>query len=301
LLNIIKSNDFSFNEQSIKIPDTVVLRSAHIISSIDNLKNTDIDLSAYSKEDMDKLEKYFSLRKSELLSSVTFEISQLQAKADKIIADADNHANEVNLKLQNQASKVIDNANIVAKGIIENANKKAIDICNEAREQGRLQGCREKSDEISDCILKLNDFMIELKKAQNKQFDEFLPKLKYLAIEIAQKITFKKISENDSFLYELVVQSLKEFKEPEWITVEISEQMSGLISFLNQQQSAGIMQHDVDFVPSDSENGSIILESDSEMLDVSVINQLKNIKTYFDSYGDDFNDELQSENNENPA
>ena len=143
--------------------------------------------------------------------------------------------------------------------------------------------------------------MIELKNAQNKQFDKFLPKLKYLAIEIAQKITFKKISENDSFLYELVVQSLKEFKEPEWITVEISEQMSGLISFLNQQQSAGIMQHDVDFVPSDSENGSIILESDSEMLDVSVIHQLKNIKTYFDSYGDDFNDELQSENNENPA
>jgi len=70
----------------------------------------------------------------------------------------------------------------------------------------------------------------------HRQFiEEFTKELKYMAVDIAEKIILEKISEDDLILQRLVLQTVNNVKNAEWLNVEISERLVGLVDGIKKE------------------------------------------------------------------
>lgn len=284
--NVLKSGSISFNDKPVMIPDAVIIKPTESQQSPLEISGAEINLSVYSDEDKRRLEEYFEKRKTALMSGINEERERLEKKAKTILTDAQKEADELLSQAWQKAEKIVADAERKSTEIVEEAEKQAVFTLEEAERQGLEKGRRQKAEEIDECIIKLQQFMIALKNSQSEYFEDMYLQLKYFAIDIAEKIVYKKIEEDEKFLYELVVQALKDFKSAEWINVEISEQMAELVDYLVSQQECGLLPSEADFATASTENGSVRIETQSNVCDASVSTQLRNIKSYFDSYGE---------------
>lgn len=288
MLNVLKSGSISFNDKPVMIPDAVIIKPTEEQQSPVEITGADINLSVYSDEDKRRLEEYFEKRRAAMMTGINEERERLEKKAHLIVSEAQDKADEMLAEAERKAAKIIADAERKSAAIVDEAEKKSVTISEDAVKQGIEKGRAEKTAEIDECIIKLQQFMIALKNSQTEYFEDMYPQLKYLSLDIAEKIVYKKIEEDEKFLYELVVQALKDFKAAEWINVEISDQMAELVDYLVSQQESGILPQEADFNTASTENGSVMIESQSNVCDASISTQLRNIKSYFDSYGEEY-------------
>ena len=71
--------------------------------------------------------------------------------------------------------------------------------------------------------------MDELAAAQQRFVEQYSEELKYMAVDIAEKMILEKISEDDAILQRLVLQSVGSLKNAQWLNVEISDRLVGLV------------------------------------------------------------------------
>lgn len=290
MLKVLKSGSInvkSAEQKTVAIPDAVIIRTEGEDASA-TPESLGIDLSVYRPEHMRILEDYFQERKKVLMASVNKEIDHIETESAQRLEESKRQALQIKEEAEKTASEIIKNAQIQAEKIMEDVRQEEIRIYAEAEARGFTEGQRKKSEEISNCFAELDSQMKHMKQLQNEQFEKIAPELKYFALDIAEKIVYKKIEEDDKYLYELVIRAMKELKEPEWITVEISDKMSGLVKYLEEQQKSGIISENAEFNSASSELGDITIESQAGVCDASVALQLKNIRSYFDNYGDDY-------------
>ena len=279
------------------IPDAVIVKQpmAAEAANID-ISNADLNLSAYSDEDKKRLEDYFEKRKTALLSNINSEKSRLDELAKKIVSEAEEKARKLIEEAEKTASETIAAAEEKSAALIEDAEQEAVEIRKNAEIQGIEEGRQQVANKANDCIVQLNDFMIALKNAQNEHFKEMAPQLKYLAADVAESLIFRKIDEDDKLLSDLVIRTLKEFKGAEWINVEVSEQMAGLVDQLVEMQKNGTVAQNVNISTASTEKGDIRVESETNICDASISTQLRNIRSYFDSFGEEYDSESGDSN-----
>lgn len=63
--------------------------------------------------------------------------------------------------------------------------------------------------------------------------------------------------------------------------------MAGLVSYLEEQRTVGKIPQNANITTSNTEQGDIKIESQSGICDASILTQLKNIRRYFDNYGEE--------------
>lgn len=275
MLKIIKSSDIISDNQPVKIPDVVILKHK-VKNNDDRLENLDIDFTKYSEEDLKVLETYFEQRKKQLMTSVNEDIRNLEESAEQIINDA-----------QQKADIIISQADLKAEGMVENAKNIAEDIYADAKINGHADGIKEVYSQVSDGFEKLSADVNQLKGSQDSAYNQVYKQLKFFALEICEKITYQKISEDDTYLCKLVSEKLRNMKEAEWVSVTVSEEMSGLCEKLREIQLAGSIQKNADFAVNDTSLGGVRLESETKICDASIYTQLSNIKKYFETYGEE--------------
>ncbi len=164
--------------------------------------------------------------------------------------------------------------------LIKQAEEDAQRIRAEAYREGLERGRQEKREELRTAIENTNRAIqqIELENVQYMHLYE--EELKNLAVDVASRILRKRITPDGHELAELVKAAINSVKDADWITVELSERMPGLLSFLESELKES--RTNAEIVAKDLPEDTCIVKTSDGNIDASVTTQLRNVKEYFD-------------------
>lgn len=108
-------------------------------------------------------------------------------------------------------------------------------LTDEVAKQAYYDAVKEKKSELKKTITDVKQLMDELVENQTEFIEQYTKELKYMAVEIAQKMILEKIEEDDLILERLVLKTIKNVKNAEWLKVEVSERLVNLIDHLNEE------------------------------------------------------------------
>jgi len=94
-----------------------------------------------------------------------------------------------------------------------------------------------KKEELQASIDSISQKINEMEELQKNFLEDYEKKLKFFAIDIAEKLVCKKISDDDLFLSELVTKTLSECKGTNWLTLEVSDALQGLVEVAKAELS----------------------------------------------------------------
>lgn len=94
-----------------------------------------------------------------------------------------------------------------------------------------------KKDELQASIDSISQKINEMEELQNNFLEDYEKKLKFFAIDIAEKLVCKKIRDDDLFLSELVTKTVSECKGTNWLTLEVSDALQGLVEVAKAELS----------------------------------------------------------------
>ena len=86
-----------------------------------------------------------------------------------------------------------------------------------------------KKAELQQSIDSISQKINEMEELQKAYLLDYEKKLKFFAIDIAEKLVCRKISEDDLYLQELVTKTVSECKGTNWLTLEVSDSLAGLV------------------------------------------------------------------------
>ena len=105
--------------------------------------------------------------------------------------------------------------------------------------EGLRKGISEKSELIENLSQYLSQSIEQLKRDEYEYFEEYAVQLKYIAVEIAEKIIYQKISDDDMTMYKLVKNAVRSVRDVPWVKAEVSEQLSGYADSLEKELCEG--------------------------------------------------------------
>ena len=94
-----------------------------------------------------------------------------------------------------------------------------------------------KKEELQASIDSISEKINEMEELQKNFLEDYEKKLKFFAIDIAEKLVCKKISDDDLFLSELVTKTLSECKGTNWLTLEVSDALQGPVEVAKAELS----------------------------------------------------------------
>lgn len=109
------------------------------------------------------------------------------------------------------------------------------ELASSVAQQAYFDALNKKKAELRDCITGVQSLMDELVIKHGQFIEEFTSELKYMATDIAEKMILEKINEDDLILQRLVLQTVNSVKNVEWLNVEISERLVGLVDVIKKE------------------------------------------------------------------
>ena len=132
----------------------------------------------------------------------------------------------------------------------------------------------------------------EIKTAQQQAFDEYAEQLKFFAVDVAEDVVKRKVESDDLYLENLVKRALLGFKDADYISVTMSENLSMLAKKLKTDRHSAGLQN-AEFKTNLPEGGSVIMEVKEQVIDASLPVQFENIREYLRNYDEEDEDDGQ--------
>ena len=120
--------------------------------------------------------------------------------------------------------------------------------------------------------------MEELSRRQKQFFAEYDEQLEDLAITVAEKLLAHTIETDHAQMADLVMQAVMSLKTDDWITVELSDKMTGLMEHIQQQYAACLGRRQVEFNIKELPAGSCTVQTATGITDASIATQLGNLR-----------------------
>lgn len=176
-----------------------------------------------------------------------------------------------------------------SEAILLRARAAATGIREQARQEGYAQGLEEgrqealasKKKELADLISRLSSMMQELAQRHEEYLGQYAHELKYLALDIADKLLYKRLERDDEELKSLVRHAVSSVRNVEWMKVEISDQMPLLFATLQEEFSAAEYAEHIQLEQKDVPLGTVRINLPDGVLDASIQTQLENLKESF--------------------
>ena len=283
-MHSVLRNSLNFdNEDAVMIPDVEFepVNLAQLYNQqTDNWndqKETDTVSNEISGFDMSG---YTDEQKNQISAFLSEKIEQLN---QKIQEDADAQRAEAEEEFRLRMEQLEADGEKHRQEIIKHAQMQAGEIFEKARQQGLNAGKKEKKDEISEKLLWLEQTVAEMKALQNERFKEFSDQLKWLSCDVASALVYKKISEDDLYLKELVRAAIKEAKGAEWISVELSDKFTRLVDELKKEYENSDTKTEFETV-ANADEGDVVVNGSDRKVVASVREQLSNIREFFRSF-----------------
>ncbi len=121
---------------------------------------------------------------------------------------------------------------LIYKNELEALSKAAAEA---AAQSAYFDALNKKKCELKECISDVQKLLNELTQKHEEFIEQYTNELKYMAVDIAEKMILEKISADDTILEKLVLQSVKTVKSAEWISIELSERLVGLVDYVKKE------------------------------------------------------------------
>lgn len=113
--------------------------------------------------------------------------------------------------------------------------KELDEIRCEAEQRAYTDALRQKRSELNQAIERVDAQLAAMQEMQTQYMKQYAKELKFLAVDIAEKMIAEKIAEDDMALSKLVMQMVTSVKNASWINVEVSEQLVSLVEAIRKE------------------------------------------------------------------
>lgn len=282
---IFRSEEVVKIAEAVKIPDCVVRIEPHslpestLIGTEYEPEDTETEVTGYDDEyapgEQVPSEDEESSEEEHIPDELTeAEYEKLQIERDAIIKQA-----------QMEAAQILEDARAESQQMIDDAAEQAKTVMASAMEEGYREGVQAKQAEIEECMLKVNQFLAELKINQEDYFDDYASELRFTALEIAEKIVAQKLEVDERVIIPLVRSAVKTLREVNWIKVEVSDKLRDVASELENVLSEAKSSQSIEVeLRRDADVGTCVVHTAEGVIVASVLQQIQNIRDYFGQY-----------------
>ena len=205
---------------------------------------------------------------------------EFQKRAEQIILEANEQANEIIKRAEIEAAEVKEKA--FAQGKEDGYN----DGYNKAYSENKVH----MEEETIKFFLELKDVIESFKAEKNKLISENINELKEIALAISEKVIQVSLKTSGEIIKKMIVSSTEKLKTREWAKIYIAkcdasivlESNSDLLRVLNR-----LSEHIKITVMEDSAPGTCIIELPDQIIDASASTQLENINNVIKGVGGD--------------
>lgn len=279
MLNIISPENVRENSKAVEIPDAVIVRKPRTRADEVSVEKANIDSSQFDDATKKALKEYFDNYRVHLLKDAKDESARIEEECKARLDAAIREARET-----------VENANAQAQDILENARAEGERLKEQARLEGFEEGRRIKAQETDELFEQIKAQIEEMKQAQQQAFYEYAEHLKFFAVDVAEDVVKRKVESDDLYLENLVKRALLGFKDADYISVTMSENLSMLAKKLKtDRHSSGL--DNAEFKTNLPDGGSVILEVKEQVIDASLPVQFENIRNYLKAIDENDDDD----------
>lgn len=219
-----------------------------------------------------RIDDYEAALREEIYGQIAEEANALATeRSQKLLSEA-----------RAEAEKILESARIQKAEILERAELDAQMLVYETRAETEKAVREECEQSVLDSLNSVDKLLDTVRDELEIYFENCEQQLKYLAIEIAEKVLHTHISENGTALAELVKDAVGSVKNVEWISVEVSDKLVVLIHKLRKEFPAGEISKNIEVRPKDIPIDSCIVKTNEGIIDASVSTQLANLREIFE-------------------
>lgn len=267
MLNVINPANVTENARAVEIPDAVIVKKPKPKNDV-SLEKAGIDTDKFDEGTRRALKEYFLEKYNELVRDAKAESARIEEECKARV--------EASLK---ESRELTENAKAQAAKIVEDAMAEGEMLKEQARIEGFEEGKRIKAQETEEFFKAMAKQIDEIKTAQQQAFDEYAEQLKFFAVDVAEDVVKRKVESDDLYLENLVKRALLGFKDADYISVTMSENLSMLAKKLKEDRHSAGLQN-AEFKTNLPEGGSVILEVKEQVIDASLPVQFDNIREY---------------------
>lgn len=154
-------------------------------------------------------------------------------------------------------------------------------IRRQAREDAYLEAIYRKKGELTECVQKVDKQLTEMQRLQNRFMEQYACELKYLAIEIAEKMILEKIEEDDTILKKLVLNTVNNVRNSSWMDVEISERLVNLVDCVKTELEHTAANARVTVTPMACAEDTCRVNTEEGTIVATISAQADNLRTVF--------------------
>lgn len=210
---------------------------------------------------------------------------ELDAKEEAAKKRIERLTREAKEQAEAMSQKILQSAKSESNRIMEQAQADVGRIREDAYRKGREEGLTEKRVEIESKLSELDRLMEQLSQEQESFLRQYQEGLAALSLEIAQKVLDEAVMADDTLMRPLVRKAVSSVKNAEWISIEVSGKLPGLVEGLKKELAGRPDMPRLDVQGSDLPPGGCRVHTPEGMVDASVSTQLGNLKSLFDGPG----------------
>ena len=165
--------------------------------------------------------------------------------------------------------------------LTEYYHKELEEIRRDAAIQGYEDAVLKKRGELAACVKTVELKLVEVQKLHDNFLEKYAQELKYLSIDIAEKIIMHKIQDDDKILKKLVLHTIASVRKSGWLDVEISEHLVSLVEDLRGELEQSTTHGRITVSPMACENGTCRVNAEEGTLVSSVSVQADNLRELF--------------------
>lgn len=154
-------------------------------------------------------------------------------------------------------------------------------VAEEAYKKAYSDALQEKRGEIQKSLEELDRRLNEMQAMQTEYLEQYTEQLKYMAVDIAQKFVLQQIQEDDTLLFDLVMQAVDSVKKSDWLRVEVSDQLVNLVEMLRQELQKPEYQEKAEVAPLPVPADTVRVATPNGTVVATVSVQARNLRKIF--------------------
>ncbi len=150
-----------------------------------------------------------------------------------------------------------------------------------AYESAYVEAIQRKRGELADSVQKVDTFLKEIQVLHDEFLTKYSTELKYMAIDVAEKIMLLKIEEDDLVLEKLVMQTVDGVKNTSWLDIELCDRLVSLVDKIRKDMESSNQKGRITVSPVASKIDRVRVNSEKGTIVADVSKQASNLKELF--------------------
>lgn len=284
LLKIVKSSQVISDSTPVPIDNTVRIPPPPPKPKSKSKEPTPEELVNLERERAEE-------EKKKLLAEMDSKIeAEVDVRVSSMLGGIENKRQEILYTANRAKFEILSEASVEAENILLDTKEEADRLRQEAREQGHAEGFEAgKAEAAAQCekyIQAAAQFLSGINAKKEGYFLSHEEALRETLLDMVKKITLGELKTDSEAIFRILKQAAKTFRNSDYLKITFSalDVKQELVSDMDFIRSVvgNIPEIEVEVLP-DAEEGTLIVDNGSELIDASVPTQLEFLKEILDN------------------